>query len=215
MFAEPASTRLDLRFELAGVRVRVHPMFWLVAALLGLRLPIAEQALFVSVVFVSVLTHEMGHALGGRAIGQRPHVVLHSLGGSTVSEATVEEESGWQRGLVTLAGPLANGLLVLAALAMSLEGSTRSGLPGAVRFHLLWVNVVWSLFNLLPIIPLDGGWAMQRFLTSIGGETGYASSSIVSFVTVGIVALLAWRMSQPFLALYMVYFAVKTWEQSF
>ena len=215
MFAEPASTRLDLRFELAGVRIRIHPMFWLVAALLGLRLPIAEQVLFVFVVFVSVLTHEMGHALGSRAIGRRPHVVLHGLGGSTVSEARVGDESGWQRSLVTLAGPLAGGLLALGALAMSLSGSTGSGLLGAVRFHLLWVNVVWSLFNLLPVIPLDGGWAMQRLLTSIGGDTGYASSSIVSFAMAGIVAFLAWRMSQPFLALYMVYLAVKTWEESF
>ena len=47
MLGEPARTQYDLHFRLAGIPVRVHPLFWLVAALLGLGPFIGTKAVIV------------------------------------------------------------------------------------------------------------------------------------------------------------------------
>jgi Zn-dependent protease len=70
------------------------------------------------------------------------------------------------------------------------------------------------VLNLLPILPLDGGHLMRRLLMWFGGGTGYAWASIVSVVSAGVVAVLAWRMSQPPLAMFMAYLALKEWQAS-
>ena len=70
LFTEPNRTPYDLRFNLFGIPVRVHPLFWLVAAILGAGSdpdPI-ELLLWIGTVFVSILIHEMGHALAARAL---------------------------------------------------------------------------------------------------------------------------------------------------
>lgn len=63
MFGVP-ETPYDLRFQLLGMPVRVHPLFWLVAAMLGWRnenIPLV--LIWVGCVFVSILVHEYGHGL--------------------------------------------------------------------------------------------------------------------------------------------------------
>ena len=61
--ATPAS-RFDLRFPLLGIAVRVHPSFWLTAALFAwwsgdnIAMAVTGMACF----FASVLIHELGHA---------------------------------------------------------------------------------------------------------------------------------------------------------
>ena len=75
LLGEPPRTGGDLNFQLFGIPVRVHPLFWLIAVLLGISgdpQP-AEILLWVVAVFVSILVHELGHALTMRAFG---HVAL-------------------------------------------------------------------------------------------------------------------------------------------
>ncbi len=79
---DPAPTRYDLCFRLLQIPVRVHPWFWVVAVLLGdLRGPPVELLVWVAIVFVSILVHELGHALAMRAYGLRPRIVLYAFGG--------------------------------------------------------------------------------------------------------------------------------------
>ena len=77
MLSEPQATSADLLFDLAGIRVRVSAWFWLAAGLLGWsvcqsfslgdqRLLVQMLVIWISVVFVSILVHEMGHALAYR-----------------------------------------------------------------------------------------------------------------------------------------------------
>jgi len=178
LLTEPPRTRFDLTFTVAGIPVRVHPLFWLVAALLGYS---AGDAVFmliwVGVVFVSILVHEFGHALAMRIYGETPRVVLHALGGLTIAEPTAWGRT-WanvspgsrQQILISAAGPGAGFLLagltvvvmVVAAFgAIQLPGSLleSSGLRylSALITSVLWVNVGWGVINLLPVYPLDGG----------------------------------------------------------
>ena len=183
MFAEPPSSRLDLRFRLFGIPIRVHPMFWLIAVLLGWRLPAAEQILWVVVVFFSILVHEIGHAFSARTLGQRTHVVLHSLGGLTIFDENRSVRPGWQQAFIAFCGPFAGFILAgVVYTFMPLLVDTRSGAFGALYFHLLWVNIVWGLVNLLPVWPLDGGQRVRSLMVEFAGDRGFSISSILSFV---------------------------------
>lgn len=215
MFVEPPNTKLDLRFRVLGVPVRIHPMFWLIAALLGWSLPPAEQTLWVIVVFLSILVHEMGHALSSRLFGVRSHIVLYSMGGLTIPEAAIARTAGWKHALIALSGPAAGFLLALGAfLIIPVFGSTVRGPLGAFYFHLIWVNLVWGLVNLLPVSPLDGGHIARALLTDLAGVRGHSIASILSLLTAGAVVVAAWQFGQPLLAIFFGYFAFVEWQRS-
>ena len=215
MFSEPPSTRFDVRFSLLAVPIRIHPMFWLIVFLLGWNLTRVEQLLWVGVVFVSILVHELGHALSARAFGERSHVVLYSLGGLTIPETETGTSGGRRYAVIAFCGPAAGFLLALIAyLVIPQIGSTTSGLLGALHFHLVQVNVVWGLANLLPIWPLDGGQVARTLLTHFTPDRGYAVASVVSLVTAAAIVLIAWQIGRPLVALFAMYFALMEWRRS-
>ncbi len=85
--AEPQRTAYDLNFQLFGFPVRIHPGFWLMSLLLGYGggQPDGFQILtWILVLFVSILIHELGHALMFRRFGEAAHVVLYWMGGLAV-----------------------------------------------------------------------------------------------------------------------------------
>jgi stage IV sporulation protein FB len=84
--AEPPRTPWDLNFQVLGFPVRVHPLFWLVGLLLGVSgstEPIFLVIWFVAL-FVSILIHELGHALMIRRYGRDAHIVLYAMGGLAI-----------------------------------------------------------------------------------------------------------------------------------
>src|SRR5436305_15155392 len=108
---EPGHTPYDLKFRIAGVPVRVHPMFWLVTAIMGfsaLHEPTYGFALFgiwVGCVFFSILIHELGHVFMFQLCGTTAHAVLYAFGGLAVPHRPLYNR--WQRIAVAFAGPLA------------------------------------------------------------------------------------------------------------
>ena len=129
MLAEPQPTPADLHFELAGIRVRVSPWFWLGSAFFGWqvcqsfaggdqRAMLRYLVVWIGVVLVSLLVHEFGHALAFRAFGQPAHVVLYHFGGLAIPDAWGRRHlRPLQRLCVSAAGPLAQ--LLLAALVVA------------------------------------------------------------------------------------------------
>ena len=84
----PPPTRFDLRFSVAGIPIRVHPLFWLIAILFGSSSGSAARLLgWVIAVFVSITIHELGHAFALRRYGQESQIILHMAGGLTVPES--------------------------------------------------------------------------------------------------------------------------------
>lgn len=161
MLAEPDRTNYDLNFRLLGFRVRVHPLFWLGAALLGARTLNDGPAYFliwVGVVFVSILVHELGHAVAFRWFGTDAHIVLWMFGGLAVPYSQVAGRG--RRIAVSLAGPVAGFLL--CGLVYGSNKATSWGVENGdlVQMMCLWlivVNLYWGILNLLPVFPLDGG----------------------------------------------------------
>lgn len=218
LFQPPPSTRYDLRFNLAGIPVRVHPLFWLIAILLGSSSNnIIQILIWVFAVFVSILIHELGHALAMRFYGQPSQIVLHFSGGLTIPEPV------WWGGryanvalghsqeiIISLAGPgsgfLLAGLIVIGVIFSGGSIVTTSlfgliPLPAAVLLPIggsilsslvttmLWINVFWGLINLLPVYPLDGGNVTRYLLLNTDPLDGVRKSLWISVIAGGIVAV--------------------------
>jgi Zn-dependent protease len=176
-------TQFDLNFRLAGIPVRVHPLFWLLALFLGMNLPPSLLVIWIPVVFVSILVHEMGHAVVIRAYGWWPSILLYTFGGLAFYQQSRRDPV--KQMLISLAGPAAGfalaGLVVAVLYAtghpikfeighsLSLVDWEIPPLENinlrALAEFLLDVNIFWGLFNLLPIFPLDGGQFLREFLT--------------------------------------------------
>jgi stage IV sporulation protein FB len=182
------------RFQLAGFPVQVHPLFFLTGLALGaqwLSRP-AYLVVWFCVFFVSVLVHELGHALMFRRWGSAASIALHGLGGTTTGEGAsrlTHRQEFW----VSLAGPGAG--LLLAGLVWTLRELTPVGqAAGLVAFTvwcLLWANFFVSLFNLLPIYPMDGGQAMAAVIRRKGGPRSEWLIHLISLVTAAAVLLYA------------------------
>jgi Zn-dependent protease len=144
------------------------------------------------VIMVSILVHELGHAIVGKWVGLKPlGILIHGFGGlCRYDRAPV----GLRGVLVSAAGPAAG--LLLGALAFVVLLTTRGYVPAGVATMLgdvVMVNLFWSLFNLLPMFPMDGG---SVLLHGIEARWGFASAmritrwaSIVTAIAVGAGAL--------------------------
>jgi Zn-dependent protease len=163
-----------MRFRLFGIPVEVQPGFWLVSGLFGMHLLyqskplVGEFLVWVAVVFVSIMVHELGHAFAILRHGLRPSITLHGFGGLTHWQGAHLVGRG-ARFFISFAGPLAG--FALAALVYGAERSLGDAgmreLPWLARVaaaQLWWVNFYWGLFNLLPLMPLDGGNMLEAAL---------------------------------------------------
>src|SRR5262249_49649149 len=159
-------TPYDLRWRMFGIRVRVHPLFWVMAALINwnlLELGIQYLVVGVACVFVSILLHELGHVVVGNLFGSRGHIILGAFGGLAVG--SIDLRSRWQRIAVSFAGPGAQLILWAVLQYVVVPGLTQplelmvftNTLLWATLSSLLFINLYWPLLNLLPIWPLDGG----------------------------------------------------------
>jgi Zn-dependent protease len=196
-----------LRFHLFGFPVRVDPSFWIVAVLLGLGLQDpAAVAIWVAVVFVSILAHELGHAFMGRAFGIYGDIELYSMGGVTKWFASRAVLRPTQQIAISLAGPC-TGLAIGAGVWAAFEAR---GWPDVYYwrltiFELLWVNFGWGLLNLLPILPLDGGHVCQSAIHWIRGYRDDGLPLLISVVfgaAAGVAALLVGMFWGALLALW-------------
>jgi len=175
--------------QMAGIPVRIEPTFFVVLVLLGLPQPWFRVVTWVVIASFSVLLHELGHAVAFRAYGVKPSIVLHGFGGLT--SGTGELSSG-QRIVVSLAGPLSALLLFgVPALLLAWSGAVPTGEASVIVRQVLWINVGWSLLNLVPVLPLDGGQVFLDVCDMVSGGRGRRLAEIVSVAVAVALAVLA------------------------
>ncbi len=220
-FLVPPPTRYDLNFRIARIPVRVHPLFWLLTIFLGLSSgSIVQMLIWVVVVFISILIHELGHSLAMRLFGQDSSILLYMMGGLAIPQSSrwggrgIDDSS--QQIVISLAGPFAGFLLALLVIAtVMLLGGTVSinwllgfiPVPSAFLLSggfivnliistLLWVNVFWGLINLVPVYPLDGGQVARQLFIKMDPWDGVRKSlwlSTIAGAIVALVGLVLWR----------------------
>ncbi len=164
--------------------------------------------------FVSILIHELGHALTGKAFGApKAGISLHGLGGAAYFWDHKFDRK--QSILMTAAGPASS--LVLAGLSFIVVVVLIKAKTDSFYFEyfinvMATINLMWGIFNLLPILPMDGGRIVQDLL----GPARIKITCIISFITLaiaGTVLVLVTKSVYNFLIMFLfASYTLRTWQ---
>jgi Zn-dependent protease len=184
-------------FSLFGIPVRIGLGFWLMSFVFGFRSDrpfaagVRSALAWTAIVFVSILLHEMGHALVARRFGAKPSIKLHAFGGLTFTGVNMSRP---RQIAVSLAGPFMG--FAFGALVFFL--SRKLGIAPNQKWlvdQILWVNVGWGIINLIPVVPLDGGHVLAALL----GPRNVFATWVISAAFAAGVAFLGLKIHSPFM----------------
>lgn len=154
-------------FTFKGIPVAVSPWFFLLVIVLALgHNSIIESVIVGVVVIIALLTHEFGHALTARHYNIDSSIILMGLGGVTPLKKTPNRKQSF---IITLAGPLSGLLLggisygIIILLSRYLPEVQNTNLATFLSYMFM-INLIWGIFNLLPIYPMDGGKLLSALL---------------------------------------------------
>lgn len=184
---------------LAGIEVDVHPSWLIVMILFVISLsvgwlpalyPGADPALYVLLgffttilIFISILMHEVGHALVARRHGlEVKSITLYVFGG--VSNIEQEAHSPGVEFQVSLVGPLVSLLISLICFALWFPVRNMHTAIEAILEIVAITNLFIGIFNLIPAYPLDGGRVLRSILWKVIGN---AARALRITTTIGII----------------------------
>ena len=186
-------------------------VFWVLS---DLQNGLKYALLWIPVILISVLFHELAHASMIGIFGFGPsRIVLQGIGGVTINERRAKP---WQDLFISAAGPLSSFLLagIMSLLFSSVPRFQQDPFFVALIPLLARINVIWGIFNLLPVMPLDGYAMLRHFLRLIVSErTAFVVSIWVSMVVGGILVILSVLAKQPFIALLLLWFIRSSYLQ--
>ncbi|HKK17776.1 MAG TPA: site-2 protease family protein [Opitutales bacterium] len=203
-----------IRFSILGIPVSVQPWFWLTMLFIGGGLhasnshEIMRVGVFAFAGFLSILIHELGHALMIRKYGLPTSITLQAFGGfASYPSGRLDRKQSF---LVTVAGPavqFAFGILLvlLANLIAIPEGS----LFGPFLRALILVSLVWSVLNCVPVYPLDGGQMLAAVLGPRKQRYVHLISAVVA-IAIGLAGYFYLRTI--LLPIFMAFFAWSNWQ---
>jgi Zn-dependent protease len=181
-------------FRLLGFPLRVDPALFVVLLVLVTSAHVTRSVLIAFVVggAVSVIAHELGHAVAAKSLGASSvSISLQSYGGLT--KYTLHTATRTKVALIAAAGPavgLALGLWVWIAeqAAAPVPGSEQA----ATYRQLLFVTAGWSVINLLPVVPLDGGRLLEQLLPGTAQDRARAAG-MISIVSAALACMWFWQ----------------------
>lgn len=218
-----------LRFSFFGYPLELSWTILILAAfVIDSGLTPVSVVLWVLAAILSILVHELGHAVVAERVGGRVEkIVLYAMGGLTMWRGPTH---GWRRFIVALAGStveIAVGLLVFVlaqvgwfgeATSLVIDAPWRVDLataqalsPVAFFFAVfMWVSIVWGAVNLLPIGGLDGSTLLAEALDKVVPGRGRFHAAIIGvIVAVGIAWILYDRFGSTFGPIIVLFFALR------
>lgn len=167
------------------IPVTIRPAYWIFTAVLSLLLsegnPL-QLIIWMVIIFVSVLFHEYGHALTAKIFGRKPRIELVAMGGVTYHDGA--KLPFWKQFLITLDGPLFG--FILGIVCAVLHQVVTIPLIKKIFYDMSVVNIFWTIVNLVPVLPLDGGQllriGLEKWLGFKGLRYTFLVSSIFSFL---------------------------------
>ncbi len=190
--------------QIRGHEIEVSPWFlgilaFFVLAGLGDFNRIFHQLMWVPVLFLSILLHELGHAAATKKCGfGTSKIILHGFGGVAINRRSRTKPNDGM--FIALAGPAVTLALALVfgglhfGFGALTAGSVPTGVDVIGHFLGLMVlaNLFWFVLNMLPIFPLDGGQTLMHFFRKKGSTQSKATAKAakISLGTIAVVALL-------------------------
>jgi Zn-dependent protease len=146
---------------------------------------------------VSVLVHELAHALTAKMYGwPSEKIVLNLWGGHTQFESFTATPG--RSVLVALAGPASNFLLA-GATWLVVSAVNPTGVADILTNIFLWANLVIGIFNVLPGLPLDGGRLVESAVWKATGSHAKGTIAAGWGGRVIVIALVLWFVALPLL----------------
>lgn len=155
--------------------------------------------LVISLAFVGVLLHELGHAVVARRLGVHTAGIELGFLGGAAKMMDIPRRADHEI-MIAVAGPAVS--LMLGGLGLGV-----GALVGSELVSLLgWINLVIAGFNLIPALPMDGGRILRALLTKkfdYVTATDYAVTvsrvAAVAFVILGLTGRYQLLVLAPFL----------------
>ncbi len=199
--------------KIRGIPLRIHPSWFLV--FLYFTLSAKDQfetlldgqasiwngwvigAFTSSLLFLSVLLHELAHSFVAMGEGLKVRdITLFFLGGM----ANLEKECPTSKGSLKIAisGPFVSLLLAFLMILLSKNLSVSNLILSNLFKQVGSLNLLIGVFNLLPIMPLDGGVILKSLIwyftgsKIVGIKVAIVSAKLISFLAifVGILSLI-------------------------
>lgn len=204
-----------LRFNLFRFPVAIHWSFWILPIILGGGSgvdPVQQTRLilvWVAVFFISILGHELGHALAYRKYGGKAQIIIHGMGGMAMSHGSYTRR---QKIIITISGPAVGFMMAaLSFILISLVNrETLNIYVNSFLLMMLFINSIWSALNLLPILPLDGG----QLLSHIMYEKKPVLRGKIGAITAAIAALFLFKINYIFAAVMFGFLAYQNFQAS-
>lgn len=202
-----------------SIPITIHPIYWLIISALGWMSTndIFYTIMWVAVGTVSLIVHELGHALTAKFFGQRVHIELAGMGGLTRHRGA--QMNSFKEFLVVLNGPLAGFLLfLLASFVMFFYRPFLPPFVANVVQMTVWINFYWTVFNMMPVYPMDGGQLVRIILEAIFGLKGVKFSLFLSMVAGVSLSLYFLSVQSIYIAalfLLFSYESYKAWHSAF
>jgi Zn-dependent protease len=216
---QPGSLRVG---QIAGIDITIRASWLFIAVLISVliqpRIDVVAPGLgafsyvaglaFAVLLYLSVLLHELSHALSAKAYGLPVRsVTLHFLGG--VTEIDGDPQTPGREFVISIVGPLTS--LGIGGIALSLTQIAPDGLLLFVVQALAGANIVVGLVNLVPGLPLDGGRVLRAAVWAISGRPNFGTvvaawaGRVIALLTLALpVAIEAYTNQPPALVDYMM-----------
>ncbi len=158
-----------MNVRLLGFPVNIEGSFLITLGFLGFlsfENQIDRIVAFVAIAVIAVLIHEFGHAFAAKSQGTvgTPTISLAGMAGLTryrLEKAPTRAKSIF----ISFAGPLTGIVLGAIILGVRQAGVIEETVFIRDLFRIgLFTTFGWSAFNLVPIVPLDGGHIMTDIL---------------------------------------------------
>ncbi|MDP2293256.1 MAG: site-2 protease family protein [Actinomycetota bacterium] len=197
-------------FRLFGFPVRVGAGFWMFMVLIALTnsssLGTSGAFTLAALIAAFTLLHELGHAVAARATGAKAEITLAFMAGyaSFIPTRTL---SRWERVGISFAGPgiqIAVGTIVYALLGGPLTWPIEGLTP--TQFAALWAGPVIGVFNLIPILPFDGGNILEQAVDRVSPT--HSRRIMIVFTVVVAVGTMLYMATQPNLRGLIIFMAI-------
>ena len=194
------------------IPIIIHPTFWIMAAFIGYWYggSIAGTLMWMGVIFVSVLIHELGHASTALLFGLKPRIELVALGGLTYHSS--EGLGYFKQFLIVLNGPVFGLLLFVAAWLLKFIPALSGGYSGQILFIFININLIWTVLNLIPVLPLDGGQLMRILCEAIFGVKGIKYALLGSMAIATLLSLAFFLFSRVLVGALFFLFAFQSYD---
>lgn len=194
------------------IPISIHFFFWITAALIGFLNSGTWMGtlIWIFVILVSVLVHEMGHATTAVFFGLQPRIELVALGGLTYHQG--DKLPFWKQFFIVLDGPIFGFLLFIVAWGLLKVPALATGFWGGVLTLFYWVNLIWTFLNLIPVMPLDGGQLLRIVMESIFGAKGFRYSLIIGMIIAGGISLIFFLYQQFLIGALFFLFAFQSFD---